>query len=51
MPDQDTQTKAFPLLNKGVVTKLDPALLKDGQMFASVNTASTIEGEMTSRCN
>jgi hypothetical protein len=49
MPDQDTQTKTYPLLNKGVVTKLDPALLVDGQMFNSVNTASTVEGEITNR--
>lgn len=47
--DQDSQTKTYPLINKGVFTKLDPALLSDGQMFSSVNTASPVDGEITSR--
>lgn len=49
MPDQDTQTKTYPLKNRGAVSKLDPALLADGQLINSVNTASTVEGEITSR--
>ncbi len=49
MPDQDSQTKIFPLYNRGVVSKKDPALLQDGEFIEAVNVVSLQEGNIAPR--
>ena len=49
MPDIPQQTKIFPLNNRGVVSKRDPALLQEGQYLSLSNTVSLQEGNLTCR--
>ncbi len=49
MPDAEQQTKIFPLYNRGVVSKKDPALLRDGELIEASNIVSLQEGNITSR--
>lgn len=49
MADQESQLKTFPLKYRGVVTKLDPTLMTDGQVQQALNVVSVQEGNVTVR--
>lgn len=49
MSDAQQQTKIFPLENRGVVSKRDPALLQPGQLLGATNVVSLQEGNICPR--